>query len=78
VPGDVVESVSGGALQWPNWPRYIERPTDSVRTFTASFKLMAEASKMPKEKWGPTYVSLLHSYAATIAVSYLEDVPDAE
>jgi hypothetical protein len=65
-------------VQRPNWPRYGEGPTDSVRTFTASFKLAAEASKMPRERWGPIYVSLLHGYAATIAISYLEDIPDVE
>jgi hypothetical protein len=27
---------------------------------------------------GPIYVSLLHGYAATIAISYLENVPDEE
>jgi hypothetical protein len=57
--------------QRPNWPRYSEGPTDSVRTFTASFKLVVEGSKTPKGKWRPVYVSLLHGYAATIAIAYL-------
>jgi hypothetical protein len=66
------------STQRPNWPKYIEGPTDSVRTFTASFKLMAKVSGTPEKKWGPIYVSLLHGYAATIAIAYLEDVPNAE
>jgi hypothetical protein len=68
---------SGLPAQQPNWPRYAEGPTDSVRTFTASFKLVVEASKMEREGWGPIYVSLLHGYAATIAISYLKDIPNA-
>jgi hypothetical protein len=32
----------------------------------------------PEKKWGLIYVSLLQEYAATIAISYLEDVPNAE
>jgi hypothetical protein len=39
--------------------------------------MVAEASKVPAGQWGPVYVSLLHRYAATITISYLEDVPDA-
>jgi hypothetical protein len=74
IEGDTI--VSGLPAKRPNWPRYSEGPTDAVRTFTASFKLVAEASKTPKEKWGPVYVSLLHGYAATIAISYLEDIPN--
>jgi hypothetical protein len=64
--------------QQPNWPRYSKGPTDFVRTVTASFKLVAKASGTPEKKWGPIYVSLLHGYAATIAISYLEDVPNVE
>jgi hypothetical protein len=65
------------ASQWPSWPRYSEGPTDSVRTFTASFKKVAEASNVPAGQWGPIYVSLLHGYAATITISHLEDKPEA-
>jgi hypothetical protein len=75
VVGDAVKVDS--PTQRPNWPRYSEGPTDSVRIFTTSFKLVAEASKTPEERWGPIYVSLLHGYAATIAISCLEDIPDA-
>jgi hypothetical protein len=76
VEGDAVKADSPGA-QRPNWPRYLEGPTDSVRTFTFSFKLVAKAAKVPADQWGATYVSLLHGYAATIAISYLDEVADA-
>jgi hypothetical protein len=75
IEGDTVWS--GSPSQRPSWPRYSEGLTDSVRTFTASFKMVAEASKVPAGQWGSIYVSLLHGYAETIAISYLEDVPDA-
>jgi hypothetical protein len=65
-----------GQVQQPNWPRYSEGPTVSVQTLPASFKLVAEALKTPKERWVPVYVSLMHEYAATIAIS--EDMPDTE
>jgi hypothetical protein len=77
VLGDLVGSASGGTSQRPNCPRYSEGPTDSIRTFTASFKMVAETSKVPAKQWEPVYVSLLHGYTATISISYLEDVPDA-
>jgi hypothetical protein len=76
IEGDAV--LDGLPSQQPNWPRYSQGLTNSVRTFTASFKLVAVASKTRRERWGPIYVSLLHGYAATIAISYLEDIPDAE
>jgi hypothetical protein len=76
IEGDAVKAES--PTQQPNWPRYSEGPTDSVRTFTASSKLVAKASGTPEKKWGPIYVSLLRGYAATIAISYLDDVPNAE
>jgi hypothetical protein len=74
MPEDIV---SGSPSQQPNWPRYSEGPTDSVRTFTSSFKLVAKAAKVPTDQWGATYISLLHGYAATIAISYLDEVADA-
>jgi hypothetical protein len=74
IEGDIV---SGSPSQWPNWPRYLEGPTDSLRTFTSSFKLVAKAAKVPADQWGATYISLLHGYAATIAISYLDEVADA-
>jgi hypothetical protein len=75
IEGDTV--VSGSPTQRPSWPRYSEGPTDSVRTFTTSFKLVAEALKTPKERWALTYVSLLQGYAATLAVLFLEHKPEA-
>jgi hypothetical protein len=65
-------------VQWPNWPKYKEGPTESIRTFTSSFKLVAEAAKVPADQWGAIYILLLHGYAATIAISYqIDEVPDA-
>jgi hypothetical protein len=75
VPEDTPAGATG-QVQRPNWPRYSEGPTDSVRTFTASFKLVAEASKTPNERWAPAYVSLLHGYAATLAILFLGDKPE--
>jgi hypothetical protein len=75
IEGDTI--VSGSPAQRPSWPRYAEGPTDSVQTFTASFKLVAKASETPENRWGPIYVSLLHGYAITLAVLFLEDKPEA-
>jgi hypothetical protein len=75
IEGDTAQA--GSPSQRPNWPRYSEGPTDSVRTFTSSFKLVAKAAKVPMDQWGATYISLLHGYAATIAISYLDKVADA-
>jgi hypothetical protein len=60
IEGDTIQSDL--PAQQPNWPRYSEGPTDSLRTFTASFDLVAEASKTPKERWGP---SMCLSYTGT-------------
>jgi hypothetical protein len=75
IEGDTI--VSGTPAQRPSWPRYAEGPTDSVRMFIASFKLVAKASGTPEKRWGLIYVSLLHGYAATLAVLFLEDKPAA-
>jgi hypothetical protein len=77
IEGDAVKTGSAGPVQRPNWPKYSEGPTDSVRTFTSSFKLVAKAAKVPADQWGATYISLLHGYAATIAILYLDKVADA-
>jgi len=39
--------------------------------------MVAETAKTPADQWGPIYVSLLKGYAATIAIAYLEDTPNA-
>ena len=75
VPEDVPGTPAGSIR--PNWPRYGEGETDSVRTFTASFRMVAEAARVPKGQWGPIYVSLLRGYAATLAILFLEDKPGA-
>jgi hypothetical protein len=49
IEGDAVKADS--PIQQPNWPKYIEGLTDLVRTFTASFKLVAKVSGTPEKKW---------------------------
>jgi hypothetical protein len=39
--------------------------------------LVAKAAKVPTDQWGATYFSLLHGYAATIGISYFDEVADA-
>jgi hypothetical protein len=44
IEGDTI--LNGSPSQRPNWPRYSEGLTDSVRTFTSSLKLVTKAAKV--------------------------------